>query len=169
MSEIAKQKAFSKTEESLEGCQLSTSMTTEQSRLIGEILSVSEPWKSLSVKSNALANYLSREDSALYRYSISVKGELAGVICVRYPWLRGPYIELLGLFPDYRSKGIGRQLLVWAETEARKESKNLWVLTSSFNLRGLDFYQNFGFYPIGPIQGLVNPDNDEILLRKNLS
>jgi hypothetical protein len=58
--------------------------------------------------------------------------------------------------------------LAWAETEARRESKNLWVLTSSFNHQALKFYQGLGFYPIGPIQGLVSPEHDEILLRKIL-
>jgi GNAT superfamily N-acetyltransferase len=87
---------------------------------------------------------------------------------VRHPWLRGPYIELLGVFPDYRGKGLGKQVLAWVETEARRESKNLWVLTSSFNHQALSFYQSLGFYPIGPIQGLVSPEYDEILLRKSL-
>jgi ribosomal protein S18 acetylase RimI-like enzyme len=58
--------------------------------------------------------------------------------------------------------------LAWAETEARRESKNLWVLTSSFNHQALKFYQSLGFHPIGPIRDLVTPGYDEILLRKIL-
>jgi GNAT superfamily N-acetyltransferase len=133
---------------------------------VAEMLAVSEPWASLEFSAASLASYLRRDDAALRQYLVSVDGNVAGVICVRHPWLRGPYIELLGISPDYRGKGIGKQVLSWVETEARLEAKNLWVLTSSFNHQALNFYQNLGFHPIGPIQGLVTPEHDEILLRK---
>jgi diamine N-acetyltransferase len=168
MSINTPQKAFSKTLEELEGCRLLMPLTEEQALAVAEMLSTSEPWMSLKFSATSLTNYLMRDDAALRRYVVSVDGNLAGVICVRHPWLRGPYIELLGVFPDYRGKGLGKQVLAWVETEARRESKNLWVLTSSFNHQALNFYQGLGFYPIGPIQGLVSPEYDEILLRKNL-
>lgn len=164
----APQKAFSKSIENLAGCQLATPFTSKQARAVAEMLALSEPWLSLKFSATALANYLLRDDPALRRYAISADGALVGVICVRYPWLRGPYIELLGLSPSQRGKGLGRQVLAWAESEARREAKNLWVLTSSFNHQALDFYLGLGFSPIGPIQGLVSPEHDEILLRKSL-
>jgi len=162
-------KAFANTSETLDDCQLSASLTNEQAQAIAEMLATSEPWVTLKFSIASLANYLIRDDAALRRYAVSVDDRLAGVICVRHPWLRGPYIELLGLFPDYRGKGIGKQLLAWAETEARREAKNLWVVASSFNQPALDFYQGLGFKPVGSIQGLVAPEYDEILLRKCLS
>jgi GNAT superfamily N-acetyltransferase len=162
------QKAFGNDEEKLDECRLSCPPTADQAQAIGEMLAVSEPWASLKFSAASLAGYLMRDDAALRRYVISVDGDPAGVICVRHPWLRGPYIELIGLSPNHRGKGLGKQVLAWAEAEARRESKNLWVLTSSFNHQALKFYQSIGFYPIGPIQGLVSPEHDEILLRKIL-
>ena len=161
-------KMFGKATEKLDGCQLSSPVSNEQALVIAEMLSISEPWLSLKFSAAALGKYLMRDDAALHRYVIAVDGEPVGVICVRYPWLRGPYIELIGVSPNQRGKGIGEQVLAWAEAEARREAKNLWVLTSSFNLKALSFYQSQGFYPIGPIQGLVTPEHDEILLRKVL-
>lgn len=162
------QKAFSQSVVHLDSCQLSMPFTNGQAQAVAEMLARSEPWLSLKFSASALANYLLRDDPALRRYAISVDGDLAGVICVRYPWLRGPYIELLGLSPNHRGKGLGRQVLDWAEAEARREARNLWVLTSSFNHAALHFYESLGFNPIGPIQGLVSPEHDEILLRKCL-
>jgi ribosomal protein S18 acetylase RimI-like enzyme len=162
------QKGFGKAIERLESCQLSTTITNDQVLEIAAMLSNSEPWLRLNFTATSLANYLTREDTALRRYVISNAENIIGVICVRHPWLRGPYIELLGLFPNQRGKGIGKQVLFWAETEARREAKNLWVLTSSFNQPAINFYQSLGFYPIGSIQGLVTPEFDEILLRKCL-
>src|SRR5512135_676809 len=111
MSTNATPKAFSKPQENLDGCQLTTSITQEQAQAIGTTLALSEPWATLKITATALANYLMRDDPALHRYAITVEGELAGVICIRSPWLRGPYIELLGLFPDARGKGVGKQVL----------------------------------------------------------
>ena len=163
------QKAFSRNIESFDNCQLTSPLTSEQTLDIAKILSISEPWKTLNFSVAALSNYLKREDISLRRYGVFVGGNLVGVICVRHPWLRGPYIELLGLFPNARGKGIGKKLIAWAETEARREAQNLWVVTSSFNHQALSFYQGLGFYPIGPLQGLVTPEYDEILLRKRLN
>ncbi len=162
-------KAFSKAMEYLADCQLSTSLAPEQALAIAEMLSNSEPWMTLKFSTASLAGYLTRDDPALRRYVVSVEGSLAGIICVRNPWLRGPYIELLGFFPHHRGKGLGRQVLAWVEAETRRESKNLWVAASSFNHQALDFYQHLGFRQIGPIQGLVIPEYDEILLRKCLA
>jgi GNAT superfamily N-acetyltransferase len=159
---------FSKPVENLDGCRLSMPLTPEQAQAIAAMLAASEPWATLKFSAAALASYLTREDPALRRYLISVEGEAAGVICVRHPWLRGPYIELLGLAPARRGHGLGRQLMAWAENEARREAKNLWVVASSFNQQALRFYHSLGFQPIGPIPGLVSPGLDEILLRKVL-
>ncbi len=169
MTSNTSQKAFGKPVEILEDCRLSTPISDEQALAVAEILAASEPWLTLKFSAASLARYLTREDAALRCYAISVGDDLAGGVCVRYPWLRGPYIELLGLAPTYRGKGIGKQVLAWAEAEARREARNLWVVASSFNHQALNFYQSLGFYPIGSIQGLVSPEYDEILLRKCLS
>ncbi len=162
------QKAFGNTGEDLDGCRLSILLSNDQARAIAQMLAASEPWASLKFSANSLANYLTRDDASLHRYMVTVDGQMAGIICVRHPWLRGPYIELLGIFPSCRGQGIGKQVLAWAEKEARREAKNLWVVASSFNHQALDFYLSQGFYQIGPIQGLITPEHDEILLRKVL-
>ena len=167
MPENSSPKAFSKPVEYLDNCCLTTLKSSEAALKIAEMLSVSEPWLTLKFSANSLSNYLTREDAALHRFAITVDDILAGIICVRHPWLRGPYIELLGLFPDFRGSGIGKQVVAWAETEARCEAKNLWVIASSFNQPAIKFYQDFGFKQIGSIPGLVTTEHDEILLRKS--
>ncbi|HKB59212.1 MAG TPA: GNAT family N-acetyltransferase [Gallionellaceae bacterium] len=153
----------------LEACALSAPPTPQQAQAVAEMLAASEPWATLKFPAAALAHYLTRDDPALRRYVISVEGEVAGIICVRHPWLRGPYIELLGLSPHLRGKGIGRQVMNWAESEARQGAKNLWVVASAFNHRALAFYGSLGFHPIATLPDLVSPGQDEILLRKPLA
>jgi ribosomal protein S18 acetylase RimI-like enzyme len=153
---------------SLDDCVLTHSPSTADAELLSVAFAASEPWLSLSISAIGLKNYLLREDSHLYRYTVRINDEVAGMICIRYPWLRGPYIELLGLTENYRGHGIGSQLLNWAETEARHQANNLWLVTSSFNHRALQFYVRHGFQHIGNIEGLIHPEYDEILLRKRL-
>ena len=152
----------------LADCVLTRSLSSTDAELLSATFAASQPWLSLGISATGLKNYLLREDSHLYRYTVRVNDELAGVICLRYPWLRGPYIELVGLTESYRGHGIGTQLLHWAETEARHQSNNLWLVTSSFNQRALQFYARHGFEHIGRIEGLVHSDYDELLLRKRL-
>ncbi len=160
---------FSNTIVPLTGCVLTRTLSTVDAELLSAKFAASEPWLTLGVSALVLKNYLLREDPSLYRYTVRVDDKLAGLICLRYPWLRGPYIELLGLIENYRRQGIGTQLLNWAETEARYETNNLWLATSSFNHQAIQFYERHGFRQIGRIEGLVHPDYDELLMRKWLA
>lgn len=159
---------FSKTSISLVDCVLSRSLSTADAELLSTAFALSDPWLTLGVSASGLKNYLLRDDANLYRYTVHIDNNLAGIICLRYPWLRGPYIELLGLIEMYRGQGIGTQLLNWAETEARYQTNNLWLVTSAFNQQALQFYQRHGFQQTAIIDGLVHPDYDELLLRKRL-
>jgi GNAT superfamily N-acetyltransferase len=159
--------AFSQTEETLKHCRLTQTLSPAQATVLAELLAASEPWLTLNISASALAKYLLRTDPALKRYTVEVQGVLVGVICLRYPWLRGPYIELLGLAADFRGLGIGGELLAWAESQARLECQNLWVVASAFNQKALAFYQHHGFGPVGLLPDLVLPGHDEVLLRKS--
>jgi ribosomal protein S18 acetylase RimI-like enzyme len=163
------QKPYSRPFEALEGCTLTRGLSESDAAVLGEMLGGIDPWLSLGVSPKALAGYLLRDDPALTRYVVRVGDfeEIVGVICIRYPWLRGPYIELLGMSDGYQGRGLGGQVLRWAEAEARRESRNLWVVTSSFNHKARAFYRRHGFYEIGPLKGLVSNEVDEILFRKD--
>lgn len=160
-------KLFTKPIENLVSCNLSSQISEESALSLSLILASSDPWLTLNISAKSLENYFIKKDYGLHRYLVLVEDKIAGTICIRFPWLRGPYIELLGLDSKYRGFGIGKQLLEWVEKEARRESKNLWVVSSSFNHKAIQFYEKQGFSKIGVIQGLIKPNYDEMLLRKS--
>ncbi|HEU4475158.1 MAG TPA: GNAT family N-acetyltransferase [Methyloceanibacter sp.] len=83
------------------------------------------------------------------------------------PWLKGPYLELLAILPQFQGQGIGGKLLDWFEREgSRLGARNLWVCASSFNARTIGFYERHGFKEAATLPGLVAEGYDEILLRK---
>jgi len=134
----------------------------------GKLLSSVDPWHTLGYSSDSLSRYLLRHDPALNRYGVHVMEQAAGIVCVRYPWLLGPYIELFALYAPYRRIGLGRRILEWIESQALLTSRNIWTLVSSFNESARRFYENAGFVAVAPLDDLVKSGYSEILMRKFL-
>jgi GNAT superfamily N-acetyltransferase len=130
-------------------------------------LATMPPWSTLGYTAASLEQYLTRADAALHRFRIDVDGGAAGVLCVRQPWLRGPYIELIGLDAAGRGRGIGADLIAWLAAEAAP-ARNIWALVSDFNQPARRFYDRLGFAAVGTLADLVAPGCNEILLRKRL-
>ncbi len=127
-----------------------------------------DPWRSLGFQSATLANYLGRADGSARRFVLEQGGMVAGLLVVRMPWLRGPYIELLAVLPGRQGSGLGGRMVEWAAAQARMTSANLWACVSAFNSPARAFYAHHGFAEIALLPDLVAAGYDEILLRKQL-
>jgi GNAT superfamily N-acetyltransferase len=152
----------------LPGCALERLRAPAEACSLADMLIRLDPWRTLGYRADDLARYLTREDPGLHRYQVVASDTAAGVLCVRHPWLRGPYIELIGLAPDAQGLGLGGATLAWIEAETRGLAANLWSLVSSFNEPARRFYTRRGFVEIAPLADLVAPGHTEILLRKVL-
>jgi GNAT superfamily N-acetyltransferase len=135
-------------------------------RLAAAIVAI-EPWSVMAYPAERLAAFLAGQNQSLSRYCVRVENAEAGVVAVRSPWLKGPYLELLALLPPAQNRGIGSRIMAWFEESAlEQEARNLWVCASSFNARALRFYARHGFAPVASLPGLVADGYVEILLRK---
>jgi diamine N-acetyltransferase len=134
---------------------------------MSRVLASMDPWRKLDYKREALAFYLLRADPSLKRYSITIAGKVSGVLSVRFPWLFGPFVELIALFDNCRGKGYGRQLIDWVGRDF-PQSPNLWATVSSFNMEAQKFYHSVGFEQTAVLQDLIKEGWHEILLRKRL-
>lgn len=141
--------------------------TADTARSAAPQLAELDPWLTLGYQPEKLRSYLLRPDTSLHRFLVSVSGREAGIVCCRYPWLFGPFLELLAVYPPFQNRGCGREILNWLEKPAA--FTNLWTTVSSFNLRALNFYYRSGFVEAGILPNLVRPGFDEILLRKIIS
>ncbi len=134
---------------------------------LAEAIATMEPWSVMNIPAGRLAAFLASPDGALCRYAVSLDGADAGVVSIRFPWLKGPYLELLALLAQAQDRSIGRTIMAWFEDTARRhEARNLWVCASSSNARALRFYERHGFQVVARLPGLVAEGYDEILLRK---
>ena len=142
-------------------------LTPNQAHAVGGQLALIDPWQRLKFDANALAAYLNRPDPALQRHAIMADGHLAGAIALRSPWLRGPYLELLAVFPAAQGRGLGKRALNWAVAQAGSAA-NFWACVSAFNHPARGFYARMGFVETTELTDLVTSGENEILLRKIL-
>jgi diamine N-acetyltransferase len=159
------EKPFTEKRYSLATCRLQL-MDDRRARVISNILAIQDPWLRLGYTEKGLFRYLNRTDPSLSRYAVLVSEETVGVVCVRYPWLRGPYLEMLAVFPPHQGKNLGKALIVWMSDECCGLSNNIWTTVSSFNTPALSFYKKIGFNEIAELPDLVAGGFSEILLQK---
>ncbi len=165
---MTKKTPFSDQSYILHSCMLKFLNNNNDAGLISNHLAKLDPWRTLNYSSESLFKYLLRQDTALKRYVIVKEDNICGVTGIRYPWLRGAYIEMLGIFESYQRTGIGNEIIKWAEMQSKTESENLWVIVSEFNQNAVNFYERKEFVKIAAICGLIKPGFNELLYRKNI-
>ncbi|NOT70533.1 MAG: GNAT family N-acetyltransferase [Hyphomicrobium sp.] len=144
-------------------------MTSAAAGTLGPVFAGISPWSHYPFKAAALTAYLAAVEPDAPRYLIRVDDKIAGAFGLRNSWLRGPYLQFLGIVPLFQRHGIGHLVLSWVEDTARATSeRNLWVAASEFNEAGLRFYERHGFSHAARLEDLVVDGTAEILLRKRL-
>jgi ribosomal protein S18 acetylase RimI-like enzyme len=145
-------------------------MTAKAAQKLGAALAEVDPWARYAYTPSALTSYLDTFEPDAPRFEIVVDRKLAGAIGVRRNWLRGPYLQFLGVLPAFQHRGIGSLALSWFENEAHAgRAQNLWVAASDFNTRALAFYERHGFSRVATLEDLIIEGGSEILLRKRLA
>lgn len=144
-------------------------MTPESAQQLGSPLAAIDPWAHYRYTAEALTTFLRTEENDAPRLEIIVDGTLAGAFSIRRTWLRGPYLQFLGILPPFQNSGVGNAVLSWFETEGKRlQARNIWVSASEFNTRAVAFYERFGFVRVATLDALVAEGSAEILLRKRL-
>lgn len=128
-----------------------------------------EPWRSYPFSSASLMSYLGGQEPGAPRLALRLEARTVGVIGLRLNWLRGPYVQFLGVLPDAQGAGLGGLALGYAEAEARRGAeRNIWVAVSDFNRRARAFYERAGYEVAAELLDLVKEGRAEILMRKRL-
>jgi GNAT superfamily N-acetyltransferase len=128
-----------------------------------------DPWARYPYPASALAAYFAADEPAAPRFAVHLGDDLAAVAGLRLNWLRGPYVQFLGVLPAFQRNGIGSTILGWIEEETRRAAeRNLWVMASDFNDVAIAFYGRHGFAEAARIPDLVRDRRTEVLLRKRL-
>lgn len=144
-------------------------LTAAEAAPLAEIFAAMEPWSRYPIAATALAAYLGSQEPGAPRFAIKAGDQTVGVAGLRLEWLRGPYLQFLGLVPQAQGFGMGGLVMAWLEREARAGgARNLWVCASAFNDGALAYYEARGFTRATQLPDLVADGIDEVLLRKRL-
>jgi len=162
-------RAFAPQVHVLAGGLIARPLQTAETAVLGAVCATIDPYLTLGLPTSGLAGYLDRDDPALHRFALVTGEALAGVLALRLPWLRGPFIEMMAVLPSYQGLGIGTAAITWAAAQAALLSPNLWATVSDFNSAARTFYARHGFVETVTLPGLVDERFAEVLLRRRLA
>lgn len=134
-------------------------------RFLAQQLAGMDPWLRLCYQVDVLDRFFLNPGCDAERYLLRIDQEIAGVLCLKQPWLRGVYLEQLAIFPPWQGRGLGRAALAFIE-QSHPRTGNIWLLVSRFNQSARSFYLANGFVELCTLDDLLVAGEDEILMRK---
>ena len=96
-----------------------TPLAADDGERLGTAFAAIDPWAAYGYPSAALSKFLSAVEPGAPRFALQVGGEVAGAAVIRTAWLRGPYLQFIGVTPAHQNSGLGSAVLDWMEREAR--------------------------------------------------
>ncbi len=94
-------------------------------------MSTSEPWLTLGRGYEESVAVLS--DASKEVYVALAQGELAGFIIINMQGAFRGYIQTVCVMPAWRGRGVGSELIRFAEERIFRDAPNVFMCVSSFN------------------------------------
>ncbi len=138
----------------------------EEAAKCAALMTSSEPWLTLGRSfetSLAVIQDLAREVHVAER-----QGAMAGFLILA---MSGPfvgYVQTVCIGPEERGRGLGTFLVRWAEARIFRESPNVFLCVSSFNVNARRLYQRLGYSVVGELTDFLVEGYSEILMRKTM-
>ncbi len=133
-----------------------------------QLMARNEPWITLrcgpekchaAVRRPGTELFVARQDEQRLGFVLLAVHGLAG----------SPYVASIAVDETARGRGIGSELLRFAEERYRESHHHIFLLVSSFNLRARRLYERFGYRQVGKIPDYVIPGHSEWIMHKRLA
>lgn len=95
------------------------SMSAGSAERLGPTIAAIGPWAHYNFSTDTIVAFLKGELGDSHRFEVVCGGQSAGAVVIRYPWLAGPYLQMLAILPGFQRLAIGAHILNWFEAEAR--------------------------------------------------
>ena len=127
----------------------------------------SEPWTTLRRPLDACRAVLN--DPEFQVYISRTKGERSGFLVLDPRGLAGaPYLKSIAIAPGFQGRGLGTQLLAFAEDVFRPRARHLFLCVSSFNDGARRLYERLGYQTVGEVKDLAIEGASETIMFKRL-
>jgi ribosomal-protein-alanine N-acetyltransferase len=139
----------------------------EEVRVCADIMSTSDPWVTLGRTVEQAQRILS--DREVQETYVAVHdGAVIGFVILILKGAFVGYIRTIAVRADWRSRGLGRRLVWFAEKRIFRESPNVFLCVSSFNPRARSLYERLGYETVGELRDYIVRGHSEWLMRKTL-
>jgi ribosomal-protein-alanine N-acetyltransferase len=139
----------------------------DEVRVCAEIMVTSDPWVTLGrTMDQAVAILRDRDVQEIY---VAVHdGAVVGFVILVLKGAFIGYIRTVAVHADWRSRGLGRRLVWFAEERIFRDSPNVFLCVSSFNARARALYERLGYETVGELHDYIVRGHSEWLMRKTL-
>lgn len=136
----------------------------EEARFCARFIIASEPWITLGLTYDGAMKRL--KDPTREIYVATDGGRILGVLILFLDGVFNGYIQTIAVHPDHRSRGLGKQLIEFAERRIFRVSPNVFLCVSSFNGNAQKLYARLGYERVGELRDFVVQGHSEFLMRK---
>ena len=138
----------------------------EEEERCAAMMAVSDPWITYGRSYEACLGTVRQPINEIY---VAAEGdELLGFVMVVMQGALVGYIRVLCVDPNVRSKGVGSQLLAFAEERIFRESPNVFLFVSHFNTRARALYKRLGYEQLVEVRDYIAAGHSEVLMRKTI-
>ena len=136
----------------------------EEAKICARMMAHSEPWIRLERGYEESFEIIAEPSRDVFLAWIDE--EIVGFVIIEMSGTFKGYIKSICISPSQRRKGIGSNLMHYAEERIFSETPNVFLLVSSFNSSARTLYQRLGYEEIGEFKDFIVRGHSEILMRK---
>jgi ribosomal protein S18 acetylase RimI-like enzyme len=136
----------------------------EEAEACARMMADTEPWITLRRDYDACLRVVL--DETRERYVAREEDRLAGLLILNLKGAFVGYIQTVCAARGYRGKGVGTELVAFAEDRIFREHRNVFICVSDFNPGARRLYERLGYRLVGELTDYVVAGHSELLLRK---
>jgi ribosomal protein S18 acetylase RimI-like enzyme len=136
-----------------------------EARVCARMRASMDPWITLGRGYEAGLKAITDPTREVY-VAVSDSGVIAGfmILCMAGAFVG--YLQTICIGEEHRGKGLGTEMIRFAEERILKETPNVFLCVSSFNRNAERLYRRLGYERIGELKDFIVEGHAEILFRK---
>lgn len=141
--------------------------TDAETRTCAAMMAASDPWLTLGRDFEGSMGFLTDGTKEIH---VAAEGDdVLGFIVLNMHGAFVGYIQTICVAAAARGRGIGSELMAFAEEQIFRVSPNVFLCVSSFNERAAALYERLGYQRVGVMPDYIKRGYDEIFMRKSIA
>ncbi len=127
-------------------------------------IAATEPWKSINFPAEQVLQRLTNSKREVF--IAELEGQIAGALILHLDGVLNGYLQTIVVFSEFQCRGLGKQLMNFAEEKIFRQSPNVFLCVAHFNEHAQKFYAQLGYKKVGELENYLQSGMTEILMRK---